>query len=336
MSDDDLRSLEAILPVWGIAVEDGRKPALKVLGGGVSNLVVRVEAGDKGTFVVKQSLPKLRVDEDWFADRERIVKEAACLRVIAKYVGQEFSPKVLGEDPMHFALLLECAPEGTVTWKKELLEGKIDPDVTGRVAYFLSEFHLKTMENEADLRVEFSDQSNFIQLRINPYLVRIIGRHPDLKQQLDEIISGLITTKLCLVHGDFSPKNILLLPDGKVWIIDCEVAHLGNPAFDVAFCTNHLVLKAIHLSSFRQLNEAKRFWKKYWFDSQWSQQENFTTKVLAALMLARVDGKSPVEYLSEENRKLVRDLSRNLIANRVSNFEELTHVVEEKIREKTA
>jgi len=296
----------------------------------VSNLVVKVATRSRGTFVVKRSLSKLRVEEDWFADRNRIVREAACLQVIAERVGKEFAPKVLLEDPENYSCLLECAPEGTITWKKDLLEGKVDPKITEKVAFFLSKFHSGTRDDK--IQHEFSDQSNFIQLRINPYLVRVSERHADLKQQVDEIISGLISKKICLVHGDFSPKNILLLPDGRVWIIDCEVAHYGNPAFDVAFCTNHLILKAIHLSSTRHLEEARRFWKNYWDNSRWPAQENFTVRVLGALMLARVDGKSPAEYLAAQDRIIVREISRNLISSRTDEFEQVARLAEASIR----
>jgi len=328
-NDADLDLIENLLPVWGISGD--RESVLTVLGGGVSNLVVKVQTKTGNTFVVKISLPKLRVEEDWFADRSRIVREAACLKVIGRLVGQEFAPKVLHEDLANFACIIECAPDGTVTWKKNLLEGKIEPEVTRKVAFFLSKFHRSTNEDQ-EIKSDFSDQSNFVQLRINPYLVRVCEKHPDLKEQLDETISHLLSAKLCLVHGDFSPKNILLLPDGRVWIIDCEVAHYGNPAFDVAFCTNHLILKAIHLSSLAHLEEAKRFWREYWKDSQWTLQEKFTVRVLSALMLARVDGKSPAEYLGEEDRSTVRDMSSGFISDSIDVFDKVSTRVEETIR----
>ncbi len=91
----------------------------------MSNLVVMVETKSRGTFVVKRSLSKLRVEEDWFADRNRIIREAACLQVIAEYVGKEFAPKVLLGDPANYACILECAPEGTTTWKKYSLGAKL-------------------------------------------------------------------------------------------------------------------------------------------------------------------------------------------------------------------
>jgi 5-methylthioribose kinase len=325
-SSQDLKLIDDLMTAW--KVDEKRK--LTLLGGGVSNLVVKVETANE-TFVVKSSLPKLRVQDDWFADRSRIARESSCLRVIAEYVGSEFAPKVLREDVASYACALECAPEGTVTWKHDLLAGKVDSSKTSRVANFLARFHNATWDDRK-IREEFRDQSNFVQLRINPYLVTVSQRHPDLKPSLDNVIHGLLSRQLCLVHGDFSPKNILLLPDGRIWIIDCEVAHYGNPAFDVAFCVNHLLLKAVHLSSPMLLAEARRFWTEYWTNASNSEEKSFTVTVLGALMLARVDGKSPVEYLNEENRRIVREMSRGFVLSRTDDFDVLTKVVESVIR----
>ena len=55
----------------------------------------------------------------------------------------------------------------------------------------------------------------------------------------------LVTCRSVLVHGDFSPKNLLVSGDRLV-IIDCEVAWYGDPAFDLAFLLNHLCLKALY------------------------------------------------------------------------------------------
>jgi len=322
--DDDLRFIENLLRSWQV-LQESEKPKLSILGGGVSNLVVKVESAS-GTWVVKTSLDKLRVKEDWFADRNRIRRETSCLRIISNQIGPEFAPKVLFEDFSNFACLLEYAPDPTVTWKQDLLSGKLDSRVFERVALFLARFHRETRDSPK-VREEFWDISNFKQLRISPYIDSISARHPDLRTQFDEIISGLSSIQICLVHGDFSPKNILLLPDDRIWIIDCEVAHFGNPAFDIAFCSNHLLLKSIHLKSEDLLEEAKTFWHEYSRESGWSKQEKFAVRVLAALMLARVDGKSPVEYLDETNRQIVRKLSCELIERRVDNIEELASSV---------
>ncbi len=324
----ELDSVRHLLEAWGVIKKDSR-PKLTILGGGISNLIVKAETPD-GTWVVKQPLAKLRVNQEWYADRNRILKEASCLRLIRRYIGQEYAPKVLFEDRTNLACLLECAPQGTKTWKEELLNGKVDSNVTRGVANFLSQFHLKT-HGVVEISREFGDITNFLQLRIDSYLVALIPLYSNLSDQINEIITGLTSTRICLVHGDFSPKNILLLPDGRLWVIDAEVAHYGNLAFDVAFCANHLIIKSVHMRSNDYLNEARRFWQLYWKEAEPLGERNFTVRVLGGLMLARVDGKSPIEYLDEPARSTIRKLSSRFVEKRVSDFDEIIDSVKREL-----
>jgi aminoglycoside phosphotransferase (APT) family kinase protein len=129
---------------------------------------------------------------------------------------------------------------------------------------------------------------------------------PICAPRIETAIEPLLSVRRCLVHGDYSPKNLLLLPDGRIWVLDCEVAHFGNPAFDIAFCTNHLLLKSIHLKSPAHLREAGRLWRSYWTQvalPDGAERERDAVRTLAMLMLARVDGKSPVEYLTDEGKR---------------------------------
>lgn len=325
---EDLKPIKDLLLTWGVVSNDSDLK-LSILGGGISNLIVKVQSSE-GTWVLKQPLEKLKANEDWYADRSRVLREVACLEVIRKYVGEEYAPRVLFEDKANYACLLEYAPDGTTNWKQELLHGNVNPNVTEKVARFLSQFDLNT-RGVKSIKEEFRDITNFLQLRIDPYLLFLADQHSDLKGQLKEIVTGLTSIQITLVHGDFSPKNILLLPDGRLWIIDAEVAHYGNHAFDIAFCLTHLILKSLHLKSPSHLREAKSFWRHYWKESEELGQQNFTVRVLAGLMLARIDGKSPVEYLAEDVRSRVRKLSRQLIEQRVDDFDQLVGIVEEEL-----
>lgn len=268
--------------------------------------------------------------DEWLADRERIFVESACLRVIHDLISGHPAPEVVLEDREHFACVLEYAGDGTRTWKQDLLSGLVDRAVSQRVAAILAEFHSRTLEKER-IRDQFADGTNFYQLRLDPYLATTARRHPDIKPQLDEVASFLAEEKICLVHGDFSPKNILLLPDGRIWVIDCETAHYGNPVFDIAFCANHLILKSVHLNSPAHLEEARALWSSYWTQSGLARLEGEAVRTLAALMLARVDGKSPVEYLDDQKREMVRDVSHVLIQEREEAFAALIR----RIRDRT-
>jgi aminoglycoside phosphotransferase (APT) family kinase protein len=280
----------------------------------------------QGAWVVKQALPQLRVRDLWLADRKRILAEVACLRLFHDQIGGHPAPAVIFEDRENFACVLEYAGDGSRNWKQDLLSGVVDPKVTRRVASILAELHSQTLESE-DVRKRFADDTNFHQLRLDPYLVTTAIHHPDIKEQLDEVTAFLATEKYCLVHGDFSPKNILLLPDGRVWVIDCEVAHYGNPVFDIAFCANHLILKAIHLNSPAHIEGARSLWSTYWSGITMTHLEGEAVRTLAALMLARIDGKSPVEYLTEQERQEVRNISRILIKEREEAFDAVIRTV---------
>jgi aminoglycoside phosphotransferase (APT) family kinase protein len=306
---------------------DGENLTVETFGGGVSNVVSLVR-GSGGAWIVKQALPQLRVKDEWFADRTRVFAECECLRLVRDLVEGHPAPAVLFEDKDHFACVLEYAGDGSRNWKQDLMSGFVDRRVTCRVAIILAEIHSKTRGNER-VKKEFGDDSNFHQLRLDPYLATTARRHPDIKPEIDEITSFLAKEKLCLVHGDFSPKNILLLPDGRIWIIDCEVAHLGNPVFDIAFCTNHLILKSIHLNSPAHLDEAQALWSMYWSGNPFADLEGEAVRTLSALMLARVDGKSPVEYLNDQGKDKVRNVSRILIQEREENFTTLVRRVRE-------
>ncbi len=302
---------------------------MEILDGGVSSVVILVKTS-LGAWVVKQALQRLRVMDPWFADRARIFAEVACLRLLHDKISGRPAPAVMLEDREMFACMIEYAGDGSRSWKQELLSGVVDRAVTHRVAEILAEIHSKTMGDEG-AKKEFWDESNFFQLRLDPYLTTTALRHPDIKPHLDEVATSLTNRRLCLVHGDFSPKNILLLPGGRLWVIDCEVAHYGNPVFDIAFCTNHLILKSIHLNSLSHLEEAKSLWSTYWSRVVWADLEEDAVRTLAALMLARVDGKSPVEYLKEMEKEEVRNLSHYLVEEREGRFDNLIEAVRKQL-----
>lgn len=322
MGLDEVREIVARLT-------DDERATLTPLGGGVSCQVVLVSSSD-GKWVVKVALPRLLVRDEWLADRSRIFREAGCLKIIRELVDSSAAPKVILEDRMRYACVMEYG-DGGVTWKEMLMKGIIEPKITEKVASLLAKLHVKT-HGLSRVVEEFGDDTNFLQLRVDPYIIHTSRKHPDISGQLLKVAELLRSRKLSLVHGDYSPKNILVLPDGRIWALDCEPAHYGNPAFDIAFCTNHLILKSIHYNSVAHLMEGRRLWRLYWREVDWGESlEDEGVLILAALMLARVDGKSPVEYLSEENRSRVRRLSRGLISEGVSDFDGLTDRVLEEI-----
>lgn len=299
-------------------LEEGEHYQAHALGGGVSNIVLRVETPGQ-TLVIKQSLPQLRVEMPWYADRDRIWRERGYLEFVARLLPANV-PTVLFAEPELYVLAMTAVPDDATLWKQALLAGECDLAVVERAARLLARIHSETWQSPR-VAEQFGGGRHFEQLRVDPYLRTIARRHTDLAEVIHEIIAHLLAHPSALVHGDYSPKNMFVKPDGDLVILDAEVAHWGDPTFDVAFCLNHLLLKAVyhrpHSAPF--LDAATHFWRCYQAAVEPTtiarSVESRLGGQLAGLFLARVDGKSPVEYLlnDQERISLVRQVSRTLL-----------------------
>jgi 5-methylthioribose kinase len=277
------------------------------LGGGVSNVVLAVEA-DGFRAVVKQALPRLRVADEWLAKRERAVTEGEALRLAGALVPGSV-PGVLDVDRAACALVVALAPPQWRNWKDELLNGRADPEVARRLGETLAAWH-RTTEDDEDVALRFGDVEAFDQLRVDPYHRTVMRRWPSLERAVGEYVEEMLDTRRCLVHGDFSPKNVLFGGE-ELWVLDFEVAHVGDPVFDLAFMLNHLMLKSIHrpaaCEGYRDCAEA--------FLDAYARplEEHYLLGHTGCLMVARVDGKSPAEYLTEGERLLARSVGSQLV-----------------------
>lgn len=309
----------AALRRLGLAGAD-ESPRFRPLTGGVSSDIWRADLA-RGAVCVKRALPKLRVAADWHAPTERNVYEMAWLRRAAM-VEPRAVPAILGHDAPSGLFVMEyLAPDDHRLWKAELLEGRADPVVAHAVADRLVRIHAATAGNP-EIAAEFATDHIFHAIRLEPYLVACARTHPHLAPALDWLTLRTATTRRALVHGDVSPKNILVGPDGPVFL-DAECAWYGDPAFDLAFCLNHLLLKCVwrpdaadaFLQSFRVMAET------YVAGVTWEAPRGLEARVatlLPGLFLARVDGKSPVEYITaDRDRSRVRRVARALLQSPV-------------------
>jgi aminoglycoside phosphotransferase (APT) family kinase protein len=123
----------------------------------------------------------------------------------------------------------------------------------------------------------------------------------------------------------------------SIWILDFEVAHYGHPSFDLAFFSTHFILKAVKN---KQWAGAYLSMLEYMLDIYFSgihfmspsYLDRSFTKLLSLLMLARVDGKSPAEYIAaEEDRELVRALALGLIERNIDSYQRALPVLAEHI-----
>jgi len=304
----------------------GEMPRLTPLSGGVSSEIWRVDLA-RGPICIKRALAKLRTERDWFAPVERWRYEYAWFEVAGAIVPGA-APRLLGADPARRLFAMEFLdPARYRLWKTDLLRGEADTRVAGAVGRHLAAIHAGTA-GRRDVADRFRSDAIFFAIRLDPYLGEVARRHPDLGAQLHALIDRTATTRLALVHGDVSPKNILVGPDSPVFL-DAECAWYGDPAFDVAFCLNHLLLKFIASpeaardlsASFAALRDS------YFAGVSWEPPANVESRaaaLLAALLLARIDGKSPVEYVTaERDRDFVRRIARPLIVSPPARLEEV-------------
>ena len=284
----------------GAMLDFEAEPAGEPLTGGVSSDIWRVDLAS-GPVCVKRALARLKVRADWRAPVERSGYEAAWIE-IAREVSPSAAPELLYIDQAAGAVVMTFFPPDRYRlWKTVLQAGVADRDTAAAVGTQLARIHAATARRD-DVAARFPTDAIFHDIRLEPYLLATARAHPSLAGALGRLVRRTATTKLALVHGDVSPKNILLGPDGPVFL-DAECAWYGDPAFDLAFCLNHLLLKCLWAPAVTPgfLGCYDALADSYLDGVTWEprrQLEARAAALLPALFLARIDGKSPVEYVT--------------------------------------
>ncbi len=279
----------------------------QVLAGGVSNRTVFVERPNGNAWVLKQALAQLRVQEEWFSDPSRIHREAAGMRCLGELLPPGNVPAFLFEDEVRHVVGMSAVPQPHRNWKSMLLEGNLQDGHVVQFGELLGIIHRRGSEPDRNLDKAFADRSYFESLRLEPYYLFTAGKVHQAGLFFNNLVAGTRQYRLTLVHGDYSPKNILVYNDQLV-LLDHEVIHFGDPAFDLGFSLTHLLSKAHHLESKRLAfaQAAELFWHTYirqlgqvaWLEGL---EERAVRHTLGCL-LARVAGRSPLEYLSMMER----------------------------------
>lgn len=296
---------------------DTEDPTVTPLTGGVASDIALVDFADRQV-VVKFPLTTFRVAEEWHAPAARSRAEYGWLKFAGR-VQPGSAPRVLGYNDALRGLAMEYVHGDNVyLWKSALLEHRPVAGEAARTGAVLGRIHAASTAPEFDAD-SFQNQDDFFALRLEPYLAFTATVYPDLEDKLRSLIRGLTENATVLIHGDVSPKNILIR-DGQPVFLDAECATMGDACFDVAFCLNHLVLKSVHMPDRAAAlhDEIGEFWMNYKPHVAWEDVPGLEARVcdlLPALMLARVDGKSPVEYLDAECQERVRALALPLLAD---------------------
>ena len=290
------------------------------LTGGISNRTVKITWPDGHGWVLKQALEKLRVSVDWFSNPARIQVEAKALRWLNHSAPKGMTPEFIFEDASNHLLAMQAIPDDHDNWKSILLSGHIVPDHFEQFGMLLGAIHRRSSESKEQIGKMFADTSYFESLRLEPYYLYTAQQVPAASEFLLALTKDTLCHKDSLVHGDYSPKNTLVY-HGKLILLDYEVVHFGDPAFDIGFAMAHFLSKAHHLPSARtELADAAELFVRTYRRAvellPWAVQiESRLVRHSLGCLLARVAGKSQLEYLLPEEMARQKDIVLQLIAN---------------------
>lgn len=309
-------SFEVRASLARMGISCARETSLLPLTGGVSSRILLVDTGTE-RFCYKQALAKLNVADDWFAPVDRNRSEVDWIRE-ANRILPGIAPGILSVDEQAMAFAMEYVDvEEHPIWKAQLLNGSATAVPAAAAGQALAALHSATAR-QPYIASRFANDEQFHALRIEPFFLAVARRHAELAERVTEVATHLGDTRMVLVHGDFSPKNILIGGKRGVVVLDAECATYGDPAFDYAFCLSHLLLKAKAFRPFRKTISAAviAFDEAYRQGVGWEPIDALARRALAILpilMLARVDGKSPVNYLSEQDQAATRAFASDRI-----------------------
>lgn len=304
-------------------INDVEPYSINYCSGGVSCPVAIIESGDR-TLLIKQGRARLAVKEEWLADPARTNLEGKGAAFFHRYL-PELQPDVVINDEENHIFVREAIPSGCHMWKADLLEGILDFKVAERTMETMAIVH-NSSAKDPDVPVIFNNYRNIYELRVTPYIQFVAKKYPQLAPVSEEVSDLIMNHHQVLVHGDYSPKNIIVTPDRQVCVIDSEPVHCGNAICDVSNFTTHIVLKSAHLKKYSAafLNMLVAMTDTYFsridFDDPKKVEAN-CMKALGMTVLARIDGKSPAEYITDEaTKQLVRDMSFKLIESDITTY----------------
>lgn len=303
-----------------------------ILRGGVSNRTILYE-GKKQSMVIKQALRKLRTKSSWYSDPERLKVEANALDWLNSFLPDNTVPKRCFLDEDNFILGMEVVAQPHENLKELLLRRSPAVGLIAQMGELLGIIHSAGLQN-TNSKILFSDQRYFRSLRIEPYYEHTAAAQPMLKNFYDDLISNTFNHCHTIVHGDYSPKNILVKND-KLVLLDHEVMHFGDPAFDVGFALTHLLSKANHFGDLAYIKYADVFWSSYMINFLFPDSifEERCVKHTLACMLARVHGRSPLEYLTEDQRLRQSKITIKLIHKKLETLPQLFEQFKENLED---
>ena len=281
---DQLRLDEANLPDYLAKLDllpPGEELRVEPAGEGNINWVRRVRAPRSGrSLVVKQARPALERFPEYRASTERIVFEARYYETVRPLDREGICPQVLWFDAAQRVLVLEDLGAAE-RLDAALARGADVGPVVRALGAFLGAVHAATGADAGrplagrfandEMRRLHGDHIFQLPYRANDFplsealrdTARAIWRDGRLRARIDAAYTRYLEPEGALLHADVQPTNVLLAPGGPK-LLDAEIAHVGDPAFDVGVLVGHLVLWGVAGSGAAQARAAvERTWSAY-------------------------------------------------------------------------
>lgn len=307
-------------------VKDVDQVKIHYCQGGVSCTVAYVETKEQ-PMIIKQALRQLKTKDTWLCDPNRMYIEYASNQIYHDLL-PDCAPKTYFYDEDNYIYGREAVPDGCLMWKDYLMQGDLNFEIAKKSVDVLVAIHNKCA-GDAAIKKAFENKEVFYGLRISPYFEFTTKKHTEISKLCEELTHLMMDSAISLVHGDYSPKNIMIMGE-KIQVLDFEVAHYGHPAFDLAFLVNHIILKSVKFEEYAAgyLALAEYMMKRYLSQMTFMNQKEFEpvfVKTLQMLFLARIDGKSPVEYLCSEplKQEKVRKISLSMIKDQIERLDDM-------------
>ena len=283
--------------------------AVELLSGGVSCDTAKVTWPGGGA-VIKRALPQLRVPGQWQADVDRILAEADAIELLRGLTPKNV-PNLISRSDSDLAIAIELAPDDMRDWRYTMLEGVVEPHVGTTLGEVLATWHIRGKSLELPQRI-IDGKKRLFDLRAGAFYGGMAQTWPEFAPLINGLAEELMDSRETVVHGDFSPKNILHGPSGT-WVLDFEVTHQGAPVFDLGYMCAHLNLKALKLEAERELvaQTVENFLRAYELTGG-TIPANISAHagVIAAV---RVAGISQVNYFDQAERNRAIKRARELL-----------------------
>ena len=319
--------------LWLDSINQEKIIKYKRLEGGVSSEVYYVKT-NKSDYCIKRSLKKLLVKKNWIANTNRIKYEYLWLKHCKKIISRNI-PKTFEFDNKKKYIVMEYLNDSKYKTLKQLYFNKV---VNIKTIKLISKHLYKIHSSSKNLKTKKifdGNNNNFYDLRLDPYFNEVGRIYPKYKKYIKNINKNYFENSSTLVHGDFSPKNILI-GKNKIIYLDAECCNFGDPVFDLVFFTNHLLIKSIFIKDKSQefIKSYIIFYKEYLNNLNLKNYKSYINRIIEMtpiMLLARIDGKSPVEYLnSKKIKNIIRKKSFLLLNSKINNLNDIVGIINER------